>query len=199
MSEEKQADSQTPEEGTEAAPDLDTLLKEFPEPEKTKEPEQKTEQIDPKAFADMRNDVAAFKKEKQDAAVETAVGKTVEMIMEASEDVAKHFGEKAINAMFRADAESNPELLKVFLGRESDPAKYKKVMGAYAKGLEDHIAPDRNLTENRLAAEAAARGVSNQEPESDKPDQSKENSAEFGKRFAEQYGGAGDRSDGLMG
>ncbi len=171
------AKADAPNEGPEVKPgaagaqdddtDWEALVGEsHPTPES--EPEPKAgEVVSREEFDALKDDLA---KQSVKEAIEGAVG-----TIKGSSDDLKGVPDRLVRSYLYGLAEEKPELLQAFGNRQKDPANWNKAMKLIGKEITADLAerPDANLTEDAQAAADAVRGVQNQAPAGEKPDNAK--------------------------
>lgn len=158
------------------APDLDTLLSEFDEGTTKPQETQPASDDVSKQLETLANEVKAIRSAEQSRNTETAVEQTVANVKAASEFL-KDFPSETVEAHIYRKAEKDSRFATAFMNRGSNPAAWKNVERAMAKEIEQlhSSVPNKDLTGDREAAQAAVSGMASTMPSDGLTDKEKLN------------------------
>lgn len=158
--------------------DLDTLLAEGEGAKKTAQAETKTAtgsddtiQVKASDWNEVQGYVRNSRQREVQSATDAAVRSEVEAI-QAYSDGLKGIDPDLLEAALRGMAQKDDRIIEAFDGKEENPERWQKVRDGIAKDLDRKLAGARKA--DRGAADAAGRGVSQQQAASsddDLPDQ----------------------------
>lgn len=128
-------------------------------PEEQPKPQEK-----PDDYGEIKRRLDQFEQQQRSQTVRQAIEATISRFRES--DVLKDLSDTVIKGWLLAKNEDNPKLGVAFGDQFSNPSAWSNIERSLRAEMEREFSslPDRNLTADRQAAEAAARGVSTQAP-----------------------------------
>lgn len=164
-----------------AAPDLDAILAEIEAEDEAKakgkdddddadKGKGKTGDDKDEKYSRLERELDALKTKETSREVSAKVKESIQYVLEANPELKEHMDEDDIEAHLRLRAERNQKIMTAFARSGSDPKTWSKVLDGIAADLGKKVAKKSKgaTDEERAAAEAAARGVTNRRPRDDK-------------------------------